>query len=202
MRKPLPLLICFAVPAFLLILGCSLAGSYGFRAIPKLLEESGRGLVPDGFELSLDEPGRYTLWLLARGQLGGEFYRSADKLPPGGRIYVYDAATGRQIPLNKWFDATRNVGHERAVALGSFEAPRKGQQIEILGTGLSKAVLVAVTPENTGRVLKVVLSLLGILVLTLSFTIASFLYLLHVRNRMISQERGEEDRSGGGGTDP
>jgi hypothetical protein len=185
MRKPVSLLACFFIPFLVLVLGLSLAGIYGYRAIPWLFEETARGMIPEGFEVPLGNPGKYTVWLFERGQGEEGFYRGSGKLPPGGKLHIFDSSTGREIPLTNWVVATRNSGHEKAVSLGTFMGQREGQVVEVKGTGLRKSMLVSVAPSNTGPVLRVVLSLLGIVALTLSAAILLFLLLLHRRQKIL-----------------
>lgn len=187
MKRPIPLLVCFSIPLLLFLIGSAFAGIYGFREIPKLRDDTGRGLVPPGFETTLEGAGRYTLWLQSRGEIGDEFHRGSESLPPGGRIYLYDAESGREISVGKWLQSTRTLGHERAVSLGTFSSVRAGQVIEVKGTGLAKPVLIGIGPENTGRVLRVVFTLLGIMALTLSASLVCFFVLLHRRNRAINE---------------
>ncbi|MDF1849388.1 MAG: hypothetical protein P1U85_01045 [Verrucomicrobiales bacterium] len=188
MRRPIPLLVCFAIPLLLLIIGAAFAGVYGFREIPKLLDETARGMVPQGFVAQLGSPGKYTVWLYERGQIGAEFYRGTEKLPPGARIYLYDEASGREMEVSKWLNSSKTLGHERAVSLGSFSGLREGQRVEVKGSGFSKPVLISIAPENTGRVLRVVFILLGMILLALSVSITVFLVLLHRRNQAIESE--------------
>lgn len=188
MRRPIPLLICFAIPLILLLIGAAFAGMYGFREIPKLLDETARGMVPPGFVAVLGPPGKYTVWHYERGQIGEKFHRGGESLPPGGRIYLYDQASGREIDVSKWLASTKTLGHERATSLGSFSSVRAGQRVEVKGTGLAKPVLISIAPENTSRVLKVVFILLGIILLSLSVAITTFLVLLHRRNQAIEAD--------------
>lgn len=188
MKRPVPLFICLAVPLIVFLIGASLASVYGFREIPKLLDESARGLVPEGFEASLDRPGKYTVWLQVRGAIGNHFHRGPEKLPPGARIYLYEAESGREIEVIKWLQATKNIGHEHAIALGTFRVGREGQRVEVRGSGLSRPVLISISPENTGRVIQVILSLLGIFALTLSVALGCLFLLLHRRNRALAAE--------------
>ncbi|NNE91180.1 MAG: hypothetical protein HKN23_05995, partial [Verrucomicrobiales bacterium] len=63
MKRPLSLVICLLVPVVILLVGVIFAGVYGAAEFPKLARESGRGLVKPGFTATLDEPGKYTVWL-------------------------------------------------------------------------------------------------------------------------------------------
>lgn len=185
MTRAIPLFACFILPLVLLLIGAVFAGVYGFREIPRLLDENARGMVPQGFVAQLDERGKYTIWLHERGQIGIEFYRGSDELPPGGNISVYDEASGGEIEVRKLMNSTKTLGHERAVSLGSFSIDREGQRVEIKGSGLSKPVLISVSPENTAKVIQVICSLLGIVFLALVLSIGTFLWLLHRRNHAI-----------------
>ena len=194
MRKPLSLILCFLVPALILLLGLLGAGVYGFRMIPRLFEETGRGVLPEGFQVEVPKPGKYTLWLYARGQYGGNFYRSAEKLPPGGKVYLFEEASGREIPITKWVAATKNFGHERAVSLGTFLTRREGEVVEVKGTGFSRPVLVSIAPTNTNQVLRVVFTLIAIVVLTLTVAIFAFLLLIHRYKTLVESSLEPEGR--------
>jgi len=97
MRKPLSLLICFALPTLVLAGGFILAGLYGVRQISKLFEETARGILPQGFEARLEEIGKYTVWLPVNSESEGE--ETSQRLPPGGRVYIFDAPSARELEL-------------------------------------------------------------------------------------------------------
>ena len=188
MTRPIHLFVCFLIPFVLLLIGAVSAGVYGFREIPQLLDETARGMVPKGFVVRLEDPGKYTVWLHERGSIGVDFYRGSDQLPPGGSISVYDVVSGREIEVKKWMNSTKTIGHERAVSLGSFVSDKEEQNVEIKGSGISKPVLIAVSRANTARVIGVVCTLLGIVLVALVLSIGAFLWLLH--RRKLANESG------------
>jgi len=190
MNRPLPLIVCLLVPFLIVVFGLVLAGLYGYRQIPNLIEETARGFVPEGFTATLPEPAKYTVWLHVTALTEGEDYRGPEELPPGGRVYIFDASSGREIPLNKWLDATKHIAGEKAVSLGTFETNRVDQRVELEGSGIRDPVLISITPANTGRALGVVLSLIGIVFLSLSVGIIAFFILLHRRQRGLQADAG------------
>jgi hypothetical protein len=64
MEKPMFLQVCFLIPAFLLMLGLGLAGSFAYREIPRLCNESAREDIQRGFLAELVEPGKYIVCLV------------------------------------------------------------------------------------------------------------------------------------------
>lgn len=185
MKRPPSLLLCFFFPFLLLLGGLSFGGMFAYREIPPLLEETARGMVPEGFQVTAVEPGKYTVWLQVWGQIGERFHHGEETLPPGAKIYLFDESSGREVKVANWVSATRNVGHEKAVSLGTFQTVRPDQTILVKGTGFRQPVLVSVSPTNTGAVLRVVLTLLGIIAITLTASIIFFISLLHRRQRIL-----------------
>ena len=183
MRKPLTLLVCFALPALVLTGGLILAGLFGFRQIPELFEETARGMIPQGFEAKLEKRGKYTVWLPVEGD--GLSESSQGRLPPGGRVYVFDAASARELELMTWIKGEKFIGDERSVSLGSFESRQDGQIVEVKGTGLSEPVMVSISIDNTGQKLATVFTLIAIVGITLMAAITLFIFLLHRRQKSV-----------------
>lgn len=96
------LIICFGFPITILVAGFSLAGFFGFRNIPNLMNEVRRGNVLEGFQLTIETPGRYSVWsVLAEDASARAIKAERLGLPPGARVYVYNVKNGREIPLTK-----------------------------------------------------------------------------------------------------
>lgn len=198
MRKQLSLFLAFLIPLVILLAGLLGAGLYGFKAFPELLVEAGRGTLPEGFEVELEKPGNFTVWLHERGRDGEKFYWTDGTLPPGGKVYLFDEASGREIPMKSWVSASKNIGQDRAVSLGSFDGAREGQKVEIRGAGFSRPILLSISPTNTSRVLQVVFTLLAIVVLTLTVAICTFILLIHRYRHSVEAENAA--RPAGAGT--
>lgn len=188
MRRPLSLIVCFLIPGIVLLLGFVFAGIYGFREIPKLVEESGRGQVPEGFEIELRDPGKYTLWYHVREKEPvSDLGESLEGLPPGARVLVYDAETKNEIEMVKWLSATKNIGGEASVSLGTFDVLAPGKKVFVKGTGFQKSAVVSISPANMTSSIRVVLVLLAIVVGTLALAILLFLLLLHRRRKTLEK---------------
>ena len=56
--------VCFLIPAFLLMLGLGLAGSFAYREIRRLFKESVREDIQRDFLAELVEPGKYIVCLV------------------------------------------------------------------------------------------------------------------------------------------
>lgn len=184
MNKPMSLLVCFLIPVIFLLLGLALAGSFAYREIPRLFEEEGRGVIPDRFTVTLGEPGKYTVWLISETKVESEALKEM-KLPPGGKIHIFDANQGTQIPLNNWIQSTRISGGEQAVSLGHFQVNQPGMEVEIKGSGVRREFTLSVSQSNMGRTLRVVMTLLTIVLISLSVAIFIFIALLHRRQKVM-----------------
>lgn len=187
MKRPGSLIVCFLIPAIILMLGLILAGMYGYREIPPLFHESVRGEVPDGFSTVLEEPGNYTVWLHVPEEDLEEFREVPNKLPPGASIHVFDVGSGNEITLTSWISSTKSLGEESAISLGTFASQREGQEIEVKGSGLREPVLVSVAPSNMNKTLRIVLTIMGIVVLFLTAAIFLFIFLIHRRQKMLEE---------------
>lgn len=181
------LLVCFLIPAIFLLLGLALAGSFAYREIPRLVEETARGDIQKGFPAELPEPGKYTLWMVTKEALKRseqeEFH-----LPPGGKIHVFDAKSGREIPLSNWVTANRVAGGELSVSLGEFSVTHPKTKVTVKGSGVRMPITVSVTPSNMGRTLRVVMTLLVIVLSSLSVAVFFFIALLHRRQKMVERQ--------------
>lgn len=187
MRFP-SLLLCFGLPVAILVLGFSLAGFFGFRTIPQLMDEIGRGNVQAGFELSIPKPGRYTVWsVLAEDASARAIKAERLGLPPGARVYLYSKETGREIPLTKLLQQKKAYGGEVSVSLGTFDTNVVDQVVEFKATGLRRKTLVSVTPENTAEAVRVFVMLLGIVLVSIAFAIFVFIVLIHRRQRLVAE---------------
>ncbi len=190
MRKPISLILCFGLPALFLVGGFVLAGLYGFRKIPEIFQESARGTLPEGFVVRLNKAGKYTVWLSLGDGRDFSDAPAAEELPPGSRLFVFDDASGRELEVSRWGQSTKFIGDEKSVSLGSFEAVRPEQLIEVKGTGFSEPVMVSVSPATTRRTLGVVLTLVGIVGVTLTVSIFSFVTLIQRRQCAVDSLSG------------
>lgn len=183
------LLLCFGFPITILVAGFSLAGLFGFRNIPQLMSEVGRGDVHAGFELSLETPGRYTVWsVLTEDAPARAIKVERLGLPPGARVYLYDVESGREIALTKLLQQKKSYGGETSVSLGTFDTRVPDQAVEFKGTGIRRETTVSVTPENTSLAVQVFLMLLGIVLVSIAVAIFLFIFLIHRRQRALSNE--------------
>lgn len=184
MGKPTPFLLVLGVPVFVLLLGFSTATWIAVKQIPSLLEETGRGVLPDGFEVVLPDTGDYTLWLHEEGRFGNEIYQGAGEVPPGGKIYLFESASGREIELKEQVSAEKNLGEDRAVSLGVFTCEREGKTIEVKGTGLNSKLLLSISHSSSRQIVSIVLVVAGIVLGTL--ILATILFIQLVRRKVAS----------------
>ncbi|MEX2580411.1 MAG: hypothetical protein WD342_15240 [Verrucomicrobiales bacterium] len=184
-KRESPPFTSLLIPLAVLALGFTLAGMYGSRRIPELLQVTARGVVPPGFVGILGEKRSYTLWL------GLPAWDLSDKpdvtsyLPPGAEISIIDLSSGDEIELADRVAVTRNTGGERMISLGKFESERVGQQIQLKGTGISEPVTMSIAPTNLGQVLTVSLTLLGIIAASVGVAVFLFYFLLGRRQRKL-----------------
>jgi|GEM_PF-676362 len=188
MKRPLSLVICFLVPLLILVVGLVAGGVVGYRAIPPLFAETGRGLAPPGFTVELPDPGKYAVWFYSYGILDGQGYESSEGLPSGARVHVHDIVGDRPLPLVDWLAASRSFAGESAVSVGMFETARPGRPVEIRVSGLSRPAVVGVAPVRLAEVFRTILQLVGILVLSLFFAVVALIVLLHRRSRQVAAE--------------
>ncbi|MEM9015589.1 MAG: hypothetical protein AAGC68_01150 [Verrucomicrobiota bacterium] len=194
MRRPLPLLICFLIPLLIFCGGLGFATWVGFRAYPKLVEVIGAGEVPNGFSVVLPQPMPYTLWATVKHSENEERVEERSEeiirgLLAGGRLYVFDEASGREIERSNWVPSVRYQKGERSVSLGSFSSNRVNQEVFIKGSGLTASLAVTVTPTNSGRTMQLVFTLVGIVITSLSIALIVFFALLHHRKKALEGTR-------------
>ncbi|MCB1061329.1 MAG: hypothetical protein KDN20_00245 [Verrucomicrobiae bacterium] len=192
-RRPLSFAICLVVPFVILVLGLGTAGWQGYQASRLLVREAGRGVVPPGFSVELTESGEHTLWLHTYTMHEGAAFESGEQLPPGAKIIITHDATGDIYPLNPYSMATKSLGSETAVSLGTFE-PRSTGRISVMGTGISKPVVLSVAPVKMREMLNAAIQVGGIAAMSLLLAIVSLIVLLHRRQKMM---RAEEQMHGG-----
>ncbi|MEM9280619.1 MAG: hypothetical protein AAGA96_02225 [Verrucomicrobiota bacterium] len=190
-RKPMPLFVCFVLPSLILAAGLTAAGYYGFGRIPELIKEHARGMLPRGFETSLSDPATYTVWLSVPEAEADSI--SPESLPPGGRLYIFDANSGRELPLSQWVPAVKYAGGEKSVSIGSFQTLRSDQKVEFKGTGFEEPFEVSIAPANTKQIVGVVLSVFVIVCVSLTVAITALIALLHYRQRRIEASLGHVD---------
>lgn len=186
-RRPLPLVICLLVPFVILISGLSFAVWQGYEASRVLLRENGRGTVPPGFSADLAEPGKHTLWLHTRTVFEGQSHASPERLAPGARVALTDEATGKPLTLNPYGGASKSLGSERAVSVGTFETHAPAR-ITIVGTGFPESVVLSVAPSKLREVMKTVVQVGGTVALTLLSAILTLIVLLHRRQKAMQAE--------------
>lgn len=177
-KKPLSLLFVLGIPFLVLIGGFSTAAYLAVERVPSLLEELDRGVLPAGFEVTIPAEGAYTVWLHTRGRFGDRLFEGGVELPPAGKVFLFDSATGQEIPLKKGVAAAKNRGEESAVSLGMFEGKRAGQVIEFKGSGLESDILISVSPTSSAQIVGVVAVITMTVLGTLGAAMASFLILM------------------------
>ncbi len=189
MRVP-PLLLCFGIPGIILVAGFSFAGLFGFRSIPQLMDEIGRGNVQAGFELTIEKPGRYTVWsVLAEDATARAIKAERLGLPPGARVYLYNTENGREISLTKLLQQKKAYAGEVSVSLGTFDTNVVDQAVEFKATGLRRKTIVSVTPENTAKAVQVFVTLLGIVLVSIALAIFVFILMIHRRQRLVADKK-------------
>lgn len=169
----------FTVAVVILVVGFTLAGIYGGRSIPELLQVSARGVVPPGFVAILGKQRSYTVWLeiseedylLEKGQERITF------LPPSAEVKVVDLSSRHPIELSQSIPIRRKSAGEYTVSYGEFKSERDGQQIQLNAEGMAESVTMSVMPTNLGRVLRVSLGLIGITIATIVIALTSFVVL-------------------------
>ena len=169
----------FVVAVVILVVGFALAGIYGGRRIPELLQVSARGVVPPGFVAILGKQRSYTVWL----EISEEDYLQEDGqeritfLPPSAEVKIVDLSSRQPIELSQSIPIRRKSAGEYTVSYGEFKSERDGQQIQLSAGGMADSVTMSVMPTNLGRVLQVSLGLIGITVATIVIALTSFLVL-------------------------
>jgi len=166
-------------------MGLFFGAVFGYREIPPLFEESGKGLANPKVTMTLPEPGKYTVWLYTYTLFEGTAYEASDRLPDGAKVHVFDTSDRTEVALSKWTSASKSLGNETAVSLGTFETLRPNTTVDVLMEGARKPLVLSVAPTNLPRVMSVVLTLVGILVATLFLSIVTLIILLHRRQRQI-----------------
>lgn len=188
MKRPLSLVLCFLVPIVILLVGTIFAGIYGYQEIPKLYEETAKGLAAPGFNAVLEKPGKYTVWLHTYTVFEGTAYESGDRLPGGGKVHVFEADSNREFDLISWTSASKSFGSETAVSLGTFESFRPGQAVEVRSSGMSRPVVVSLAPVKLQMTFRVILTISGIMIVSLFCAIVALIVLLHRRKEQIDSE--------------
>ena len=77
-------------------------------------------MMPRGLESKLERRGKYTVWIPVEGDATLQGARG--QLPPGGRVYVFDAASAGELDLMTWIKREKFIGDQHYVSIGSFES--------------------------------------------------------------------------------
>ena len=171
------------LPVTGLVGGYILGGLYGLRQIPGIFCETARGMIQQGFKSKPEKRGKYTVWLSGEGD--GTLEGAQGQLPPGGRVYVFDAASARELDLITWIKGEKFIGDQRSVSFGSFESQQDCQIVEVKGTGLIEPAMVSISIDNAGQELITAFTLITIVGVTLVAAIILFIDLLHRRHKSI-----------------
>ncbi len=172
------------IPLVVLLTGVSIAAAIAVRRVPPLLTEVDRGLLPDGFEVILPGPGEYTLWLHIKGRLGNKLFHGSGELPPGGKVFLFDASTGREIATEQTVSARKNMGEDEAVSLGVFSSDRENKTIEIKGSGLNSEVLLSVSPTSSRQIMGIMGLITGVILI--SIIVATIIFVRLMRRRHLA----------------
>jgi len=188
MKRPLNLLVCLLVPALVLVAGLALAGTYRYRAMPELMKDIAKGMAPPGFSVKLPKAGTYTIWLNTHALFDGDAFDYEDQLQEGGRIFIFDQATGKALDVQTLVLSKRAFGRDTAVSLGNFETLKPNQTIEVKASGLRRPALIGIAPNRLADSMDILLHLLGILCLTCFLAFLILAVLLHRRKRQLEAE--------------
>ena len=113
---------------YLVAAGLVLAGTLAFAALLVApLEGMQRVMMPGTQTVTLDQPGRHTIFYEYRSVIGAVQYRTGG-VNPGLVISVVDTATGQPVPVTAVGDAMRYEVPSRAgYSIARFDAPRAGK---------------------------------------------------------------------------
>lgn len=189
-QKQTPIFLVLGLPFFVLLAGVCAAAWIAVKQIPGLLEETDRGVLPGEFEVTLPTTGDYTLWLHMQGRFGNEMYHGSGEVPPGGKVFLFDSATGREVELRKEVNAEKNLGEDRAVSLGVFTGDRAGQKIEIKGAGLNSELLLSISHTSSRQILGIVILIAALIMGALVFATILFIQLVRRRQRETGEDGG------------
>ena len=184
MKKPLPLAVCFLVPLAVLLLGAIGGVVYAVGVLPGLTFENGRGDLPDGFEVELSEPGKYTVWLHGDIVEGVHGYRPLERLPEGAEVVLNGQPGNVPIALSPYTAASKSIGPETANSIGTFEIGTP-TTVSVLGRGFPRPTVISVAPVKLGEVLRTVLTVVGIIVGSIVFALILLIVLLHRRKAAV-----------------
>jgi hypothetical protein len=72
--------------------------------------------------------------------------------------------------------------------MGRFETAAPNETVEVKSVGASGFFEVSVSPHNESGLLRIILTLMGIIAITISAAITVFLFLIHRRQRHLAEE--------------
>lgn len=186
MKRPLSLIICIVLPIIILLVGIIFSVVYAVQTIPEAFGDEHRGVLPPQFEVTLAEPQRYSVWVYSSGIFENQQYQSfEEKLPAGAKIHVIDKKSGKELTLSNWLTGSKSTMKEEAFLLGSFETLRPGTEIEIVPSGFETKTVIGISSRNLADLFQAVLAIIAIFLISLFFSIATLIILLHRRNKQI-----------------
>jgi len=186
MTRPLSLITCILAPAAILLTGLIFAGVYGYHEFPKLASESGRGVIPPGFDLALEKPSNYTIWLHTYSVFDGQAYEHDEKMPPGAFVFITDKRSGKKVTISPPFGSmSKTSNNDSAIVIGKFDTYR-ATEIEVIGRGFKNTAVISIAESNIGTSMKVIMNFIGIIIGSLSAALFALIVLLHRRNRMLA----------------
>jgi len=93
-----------------------------------------RFVVPGELTVTIEEPGKYTLWNETNSVHNGRLYPGSTELPGSLEIRVSDAFTGSTIPLRSSSSARETFGSTERTAISDIIFDRPGEyRIEVSG---------------------------------------------------------------------
>lgn len=188
-RRPISLITCLLAPFVILVAGVTFAGVQWAGTRPDPADESGRGPLPPGFSAEIGEHGKHAVWLHSHAVHQGQTYESSEKLPDGADVVVIEEISGKTLELSPLLGPPvfRRMGSDVAVAIGTFMPVRHGP-VTVRGRGFPNPVVLSVAPVHLAESMGVLLSIVGILILSIFLSLVCLIVLLHRRKKMIEAE--------------
>lgn len=188
MNRPVSLLNCFLFPIIVLIVGVILSGFYAFQTIPETFADDNRGVVPPKLTVSLDQPGKYSLWIYSVGNFEGQTYEIGEKLPTGARIHVIDGATGDFLPLDGLIKQNKSLRGQSAFLIGTFQTGIPNQEVQVIASGIGAKAVVGISSKNMSDMINVYIAIFGIFIISLFLAISLLVLMLHHRKKQILEQ--------------
>ena len=152
-------------------------------------------IVPGAITVSIDEPGKYTLWNETSTIFDGQIYSSSTELPKDLKIEIYEISSGHPIKLKPSWTSSETSGSRKRWSLGNIRFDKASEyKIEVTGDFSDRVFLLRRSVLSNILIAVVISSLLGILGAVGGSALAIIVFVKRSSARMRDEQQSIESK--------